>query len=168
MNEFIKKLTDDMKSADMKSTDMKNNPIKIDKKDYEDIISYSDSYMEIDAFPKLALTAINYLIEMETKDAIINDLKAKLQYYEKGYSILAHTKQVPYAEDMKQRKENGFYPADKHIPYKTVKKLDEMGFSKTQIAEKLGISRSTVYRKLKEAQEQGYSGKIEISKRLNL
>lgn len=158
MNELIKKITDDMKT----------NHIQIDKKHYKDIISYSDSYMEEDAFPKLALTAINYLVEIEKRDAVIKDLKEKLQHYEKAYSILAHKQQVPYAEDMKQRKENGFYPADKHISCETVKKLDEIGMSKQKIAEQLGISRSTVYRKLKEAQEKGYSGKVEINSRFKM
>ena len=82
--------------------------------------------------------------------------------------ILFHKQQVPYAEDMKQRKENGFYPADKHISCETVKKLDEMGMSKKEIAKQLGISRSTVYRKLKDAEEMGYTGRTEENKRFNM
>lgn len=158
MNELIKRITDDMKSSH----------IKIDEKHYKDIISYSDSYMEEDAFPKLAVTAMNYLVEIEKRDSLIKDLKEKLQYYEKEYSILAHKQKVPYAEDMKQRKENGFYPADKHISCETVKKLEELGMSKKEIAKQLGISRSTVYRKLKDAEEKGYTGITEENKRFKI
>lgn len=157
MNELIKTLTSDMKS----------NDLKIDNKHYRDVVMYSNSYTEEDAFPKLVMTAMKYLIEIEKRDGVINDLKQKLKYYEKEYSVLAHKKQVSYAEDMKQRKENGFYPADKHISYELVKKLDAMGMSKKEIMNTLRISRSTVYRKLKEADAKGYKGEVDVHKRFN-
>lgn len=155
MNELIMKLTNDMKG----------NDLKIDNKHYRDVISYSDSYTEEDAFPKLVMTAMRYLVEIEKRDCIIKDLKKEAEYYKKEYYNVRIKYQIPYAEDMKQRKENGINPADKHISYELVKKLDNIGMSKQEIIKTLGISRSTVYRKLKEAEAKGYSGKVEVNKR---
>ena len=164
MSAFVKKLADDMKVNVMKAgrDDMANV-----KRQCQNVIRQSDSWDEEDAFPKLVLTAILYLGEMEKRDSKIRELKAQLKDCEKQYSKLCYERNVPYADVMQHKKECGFYPAEKHISYKTVKCLVQMGISKTQIAEHLGISRSTVYRKLKEAEEQGYTGECELNMRFN-
>ena len=164
MSAFAKKLADDMKANAKKVT--RDDILSVQKQSSE-IICQSDNWDENEAFPKLVLTAILYLGEIEKRDNIIKELKERLEYNEKMYSKLYHEKNVPYTEVMKGRREKGFHPAEKHISYKTVKCLEQMGISKTQIAEHLGISRSTVYRKLKEAEEQGYTGESEVNMRFN-
>ena len=162
---FAKKLADDMKANAKRAT---RDDILSVQKQSSDIICQSDNWDEEEAFPKLVLTAILYLGEIEKRDSIIRELREKLEYGEKMYSKLCHEKNVPYAEVMKGRRERGFHPANKHISYKTVKCLEQMGISKTEIAKHLGISRSTVYRKLKEAEETGYTGEWELNDRFNL
>ena len=164
MSAFAKKLAEDMKVNAMKAS--REDVLSV-KKQSSDIICQSDNWDEKDAFPKLVLTAILYLGEIEKRDSMIRELKAELKYCEKQYLELCHERNVPYADVMQHKKESGFYPAEKHISYKTVKSLERMGISKTQIAEHLGISRSTVYRKLREAEEQGYTGECELNMRFN-
>lgn len=151
MNKLIEKLV----------RDMKYKHIKIEERHYKDVIAYSDSDIEKEAFPKLVATAISYLVEIADKDNEIRELQVKLQECEKAYLDLLQ-EQGSYGKGKLHKKQDRVYPADKNISFKTVKCLERMGIAKEQIAEQLGVSVSTVYRKLREAAEQGFTGEEEL------
>ena len=152
MNKLIKKLTDDMKGKQ----------VQLEERHYKDVIAYSDSDIEKEAFPKLVAIAISYLVEIADKDNEIRDLQVRLQECEKAYLDLLQEKQGSYGKGKLHKKQDRVYPADKNISFKTVKCLERMGIAKEQIAEQLGVSISTVYRKLREAAEQGFTGEEEL------
>ncbi len=151
MNKLIEKLV----------RDMKYKHIRIEERHYKDVIAYSDSDIE-EAFPKLVAIALSYLVEIADKDNEIRELQVKLKECEKAYLDLLQEKQRSYGKDKLYKKQDRVYPADKNISFKTVKCLERMGIPKEQIAEQLGISVSTVYRKLREAAEQGFTGEEEL------
>ena len=110
---------------------------------------------------KLIIVTMNYQFKIEIKKRQIEKIKKEKERYKEEYCKYSKISGKTYADDMKMRKKAGIYPADKNIPCEMIKRLLDLGMTRKEIGSELGISRSTVYRKLKEAKEKGFDNKEE-------
>jgi len=127
-----------------------------------DLITFSGCETEKEMLMKLIKVTSDYVIKLEHVEfrcRLLN--KEKDRYYEL-YRKNCLKQAINYTDSMKQCKEAGIYPADKKISCEVVKRLKDEGLTQEQVADKLGISRSTVCRKLKEAKEKGFENKPQM------
>lgn len=110
---------------------------------------------------KLLTVATNYLSEMAKKERQIEKIKKEKEVLKEECGKYSKISGKTYADDMKMRKKAGIYPADKDISCEMVKRLLDSGMTRKEIGDELGISRVTIYRKLKEAEEKGFDNKEE-------
>lgn len=99
---------------------------------------------------RLTMLAARYLVEIEKKDKEIESMRAEIaklnKLYRESYQQCGRT----YKEVMENKKEIGLHPADKKISLKAISDLMEAGMSNKQICDMLSISRSTLWRKMKQ------------------
>lgn len=124
-----------------------------------DLLTFSGCETEKELLLKLIKVTAQYVIDLKEKEYIVAYSEMEKRKYSKLNRDIASEYEQGYKENMKQRKEAGIYPADKKISYEVVKRLKDEGLTQEQVADKLGISRSTVCRKLKEAKEKGFENK---------
>lgn len=113
---------------------------------------------------KLVMVASRYLVEMEKKDEEIKALRKEVYGLNKQCREFYKYHGASYKDVMQDKKRNKIYPADKHVSLEVVRKLQNMGLSKQEICDSLGISRSTLWRKEKELKELPQSKEVDFSK----
>ena len=127
-----------------------------------DLLTFSGCETEKELLLKLIKVTAQYVIDLKEKEYIVAYSEMEKRKYSQMNRDIASEYKQDYKENMKQRKEAGIYPADKKISCEVVKRLKDEGLTQEQVAERLGISRSTVCRKLKEAKDKGFNNSPQI------
>ena len=132
------------------------------EKECSDLLLYSGCETKEELLMKLIKLSAEYVSGVETKEYLCGVYKKNAERYQENFIRACKKHQVSYSEQMKISKESGIYPADKKISCEVVKRLMDEGLTQKQVSEKLGISRSTVCRKLKEAKDKGFNNSPQI------
>ena len=132
------------------------------EKECSDLLLYSGCESKEELLMKLIKVSVEFVIGLEKQEYRCGIYKREAERYQENYIRACKKHHVSYSEQMKISKESGIYPADKKISCEVVKRLKDEGLTQEQVAEKLGISRSTVCRKQKEAKDKGFNNSPKI------
>lgn len=145
MNEILERICSDMD----KETQLLFNPGHIEELKFE---SFTMDDLELER--KLVMLAARYLVEIEHQKKEIVELRAKVEKCNRVNEEIRRHYGVSYKEILSKKNEKGIKPAKKAVDMEEVELLAKMGLSDKEICESLKISKSTLWRRRKEWEEE--------------